>query len=63
MAAPLTQLCTKRLSASRRIDVTLDDFAVGDTLSMQRFATGVIGFQGRTIEAKTRGYPIGFAER
>jgi len=52
MAGPLTQLCNKRLSRRRRIDVPLDDFAVGDRLSIQRFVTGVIGFQGRTIEAE-----------
>ncbi len=52
MAGPLTQLCNKRLSRRRRTDVPLDDFAVGDRLSIQRFVTGVIGFQGRTIEAE-----------
>ncbi len=52
MAGPLTQLCNKRLSRRRRTDVPLDDFAVGDMLSIQRFVTGVIGFQGRTIEAE-----------
>ncbi len=52
MAGPLTQLCNKRLSRRRRIDVPLDDFAVGERLSIQRFVTGVIGFQGRTIEAE-----------
>ena len=37
---------------SRAYRVPLDDFAVGDRLSIQRFVTGVIGFQGRTIEAE-----------
>ena len=52
MAGPLTQLCNKRLSGRGRIEVPLDDFAVGDRLSIKRFVTGVIGFQGRTIEAE-----------
>jgi len=32
--------------------VPLDDFGVGDRLSIKRFVTGVIGIQGRTIEAE-----------
>ena len=52
MAGPLIQLCNKRVSARRRIDVPLDDFGVGDRLSIKRFVTRVIGFQGRTIETE-----------
>src|SRR5258706_1008060 len=63
MAGPLTQLCNKSLSGCRRIGVTFDDFAVGDRLSIEHFVTGVISFQGRTIEAKTYKYSISFAEK
>jgi hypothetical protein len=37
---------------SQAYRVPLDDFAVGERLSIQRFVTGVIGFQDRTIEAE-----------
>ena len=42
----------QEVERSRAYRVPLDDFAVGDRLSIQRFVTGVIGFQGRTIEAE-----------
>jgi hypothetical protein len=43
MAGPPTQICEKKLRARMRIDATLDDFAVGNRLSIRRFVTGVIG--------------------